>query len=124
MQKAGESLVGVVNEYGGVIGMVTLEDVLEQVVGDIEDEYDTVSPLIRKIGPQRFIVDARIEVEKLNELLTSKIPPGDYETLCGYLTYVLQKVPVTGDKYVNRKITFSITRANPRSIEEVEIVLA
>jgi CBS domain containing-hemolysin-like protein len=123
MQKAGDNLACVVNEYGGVVGMVTLEDVIEQVVGDIEDEYDTVSPLIRRPDAHRMLVDARVDIDKLNEVLPQPITPGDYETLAGFLTNVMQRVPTEGEKYVYRKMIFHVLKANPRGIDEVEIFI-
>ncbi len=122
MQRRGDSLVGVVNEYGGVIGILTMEDLLEEVVGDIEDEYDVLSPLVRKIGHNRLTVSARIPIDKLNSVLFEQIPLGDYETLGGFLLTRMQKVPSVGERYHYRKVVFEIVKADDRGIEEVEVI--
>lgn len=123
MQRGGDNVVGIVDEYGGTIGMLTLEDVLEEIVGDIEDEYDIGTPLARKIEPNYLVVDARIELHKLNELLPQRIPPGEYETLAGFLLTRMQKVPKIGDEYYYRKMIFLVTKATETSVEEVEILI-
>jgi CBS domain containing-hemolysin-like protein len=123
MQKGGDNVIGVVNEYGGTIGMLTLEDVLEEVVGDIEDEYDVGTPQVRKMVDNRLLVVARIEIERMNEFLPQKIPPGPYETLAGFLLARMQKVPQAGDKYYFRKMIFNVTKATETTVEEVEILI-
>lgn len=123
MQKSSDSFVMLVNEYGGVEGMVTLEDVLEEIVGDIEDEYDAQSFMIRKVEPRSIVVNAKVPLEKLNDLLPQPLPEGEYETLAGFLLNEMQKVPQPGEKYFYRKYIFQISKASDRSIEEVEILL-
>lgn len=123
MQKGGDSVVGVVDEYGGTIGMLTLEDVLEEVVGEIEDEFDKKEPLVRKTVDNRLAVVARIEVDRLNEFLPQRIPAGPYETLAGFLMARMQKIPQKGEKYYYRKMVFSVTEASETGVEEVEILI-
>ncbi len=69
MQKKGEQMAVVVDEYGGAIGIVTIEDLLEQIVGKIEDEYDIGENTYRKVGPGRFLFDARINIQQVSDIL-------------------------------------------------------
>ena len=73
LQRKQEALAVVVDEYGGAVGIVTVEDILEEVVGEIEDEYDTAQPLFRKVGPKAFLINARMEIDHINEI--SEIGP-------------------------------------------------
>jgi putative hemolysin len=123
MQRKGHNVVGIVNEYGGTTGILTLEDVLEEVVGDIEDEYDVGTPFVKKMVDNRLVVGGRVPVEQLNEFLPQKIPPGEYETLAGFLLARMQKVPKSGDRYYFRKMIFQVTRATKTGVEEVEILV-
>jgi len=88
----------VVDEYGGTAGMVTLEDVLEEIVGDIRDEFDTEEPLYRRLDERTFRVDARIGIDVLNEALATAFPTEGYETFGGFIYDVAGKVPATGEK--------------------------
>ena len=123
MQKKGESLVMLVDEYGGVNGMVTMEDVIEEVVGEIEDEYDQASHFVKKLGSHAILVNARIPIEQLNDMLSDKIPEGSYETLAGYLLTKFEQIPKKGEKIKVDNISFVVTKATKRSIEEIEITL-
>jgi CBS domain containing-hemolysin-like protein len=123
MQREGDPLAVVVDEYGGAIGLVTMEDVLEEIVGEIEDEYDTQSAHVRRIDANRLVVDARAPISQLNDLLTHKVPPGDYETLGGFLATRLQRIPAKGDEVLHRNLLFRVRAATDRAVEEVEIVI-
>lgn len=87
----------VIDEYGGVSGLVTLEDLLEEIVGEIRDEYDIESPVIQ-LNESTYIIDASISIRDLREDYGIEIPESpEYETLGGFLLTVLQKIPRTGD---------------------------
>ncbi|MBI4726523.1 HlyC/CorC family transporter [candidate division TA06 bacterium] len=88
----------VVDEYGGTAGMVTLEDVLEEIVGEVRDEFDTEEPLFRKIDERTYRIDARIDIEQLNEALGSDFPTEGFETLGGFIYDIAGKVPSSGEK--------------------------
>jgi len=124
MQKKGDRIVMLVDEYGGVVGMVTLEDVIEEVVGDIEDEYDYRTSFIKKMDLQSAVVNARIPIASVNEILPAKIPSGDYETLAGYLLSEIHRIPSVGEYFMVNKIGYRIIKGNERTIEEVEITLS
>jgi CBS domain containing-hemolysin-like protein len=111
----------VVDEYGGVVGIVTIEDLLEELVGEIEDEDDDAVPAIRRLPDGAWLVDARIEVERLNEETGLQVPKGEYETLAGYLLALLQKIPEPGEEITTEGIHFLVTEADRRSILKVKI---
>lgn len=123
MQRRKDRIVMLVDEYGGIVGMVTLEDVIEEVVGDIEDEYDYRTSFVRKIDPKSLVVHARIPIKTINEILPVKIPEGDYDTLAGFLLSQTHRIPKVGESYQIAKNHFRILKANVRAVEEVEIVL-
>lgn len=91
-------LAVVVDEYGGTAGMVTLEDVLEEIVGDIRDEFDTEEPLCRKLDERSFRIDTRMDIEQLNEALGTAFPNEGFETFGGFIYDIAGKVPVSGEK--------------------------
>lgn len=109
MQKKRLHMALVIDEYGTVSGLVTMEDLLEEIVGEIRDEYDIESPVI-KINENTFIVDASISIRDLNEDHNIEIPESsEYETLGGFLLTTLQRIPKIGDvvEVEDKKITIS-----------------
>jgi putative hemolysin len=109
MQRKRIHMALVIDEYGGVSGLVTMEDLLEEIVGEIRDEYDIESPVIQ-LGNGTYLVDASISIRDLREDHTIEIPESsEYETLGGFLLITLQKIPKVGDvvEVDNMKITIS-----------------
>ncbi len=90
-------LAVVVDEYGGVSGIVTIEDLLEEIVGEIHDEFDTDEPEIQRIGEFEFLVDARLPIDELNESMQSNVVAEGFDTIGGLLFHQLGKVPTPGD---------------------------
>jgi putative hemolysin len=86
-----------VDEYGGTAGLVTLEDLIEELVGEIVDEYDVEEPPVQPLGNGEVSVTARLPVDELNELLDAELPEGDWDTVGGLLFNVLGRVPVEGE---------------------------
>ncbi|MBW3577182.1 MAG: hemolysin family protein [Actinobacteria bacterium] len=88
----------VVDEYGGVAGIVTLEDVLEELVGEIEDEFDpSTSPVLRRVGVGRYVVPGRMRVDRLEDVLDTDIEQGDFETVAGLVLARLGHIPQVGE---------------------------
>jgi putative hemolysin len=97
MQRKRVHMALVIDEYGGVSGLVTMEDLLEEIVGEIRDEYDVESPVIQ-LGDGTYRIDASISIRDLKEDYEIEIPEStEYETLSGFLLTALQRIPKTGD---------------------------
>ncbi len=122
MKRKGQPLAVVVDEFGAAAGIVTSEDLLEEVVGEIRDEHDVVSPLYQRIGHHRYLVSGRLEIEQANDRLKLGIPAGDYETIAGFLLEKLERIPKAGESVVIGNYLYTVKRANERAILEVEIM--
>jgi putative hemolysin len=124
MRKASDEIVVIVDEFGGAEGIVSIEDILEEVVEDIQDEYDSgeaVSQWIRKLGKREYIVSARVPIDDLTEKLNIELPQGRYASLAGFLLDKAKEVPQVGTAVKYKKITFMIQRGTPQAIEEVRV---
>jgi len=121
MKKSGNSMAIAVDEYGGAAGIITLEDILEEIVGDIEDEYDPRRFLYRKIGPSSYLVDARIEIDHLNERFSLALPDGDYETLGGFLMTKMGRILNEGEVVRLQNLVFTVEKATPRSVDTLRM---
>jgi magnesium and cobalt transporter len=107
----------VVDEYGGVAGLITIEDVLEQIVGDIEDEYDfdeQEGNIIAEGGDERFRVKALTEIPQFNEHFGAHFPNEDFDTVGGLVTDAFGRVPKRGDSTEIQGFRFEVLRADPR----------
>ncbi|MBW1992383.1 MAG: HlyC/CorC family transporter [Deltaproteobacteria bacterium] len=121
MQRTGTHMAVVVDEFGGATGIVTIEDLLEEIVGEIADEFDQeVSPFV-KLAEGHYLIDGRMEIGHLNEALNLELPTGDYETLAGFIIAQLGDLPRPGQQLQYRNLRFVIRRAEPRAIREVEL---
>ena len=110
----------VVNEYGGIMGLVTLEDLLEEVVGEIADETDITEDLIKRIGKRQILVHGRTEVRKVNEFF--QVDLGDEAlTIGGLIQENLGRIPVSGEEIRIGNCRLVVHEADPRSIRSVEI---
>ncbi len=121
MQQQGIHLAVVVDEYGGAVGIVTLEDLLEEVVGEIADEFDREVNHYTKLREGVYLVNARMEIEALNEVLQLNLPAGSYTTLGGFLIHLAGDLPRIGEHIRYRHLLFIIRHADLRAIKEVEI---
>jgi CBS domain containing-hemolysin-like protein len=125
MRKKGTVVAIVVDEFGGAQGIVTMEDIMEEVVEDLEDEYDAVedqsAEWIKKIGPNHYRVNARIELDELCEKLEIDLPRGNYATLAGLLLDKMRSVPHQGTVVKENGITLTVQRSSAKSVREVRI---
>jgi len=124
LRTEGNSIAIVVNEYGGAIGIVTIEDILEEVVGNIYDEYDKEEHFFVKVERNRYLVNARMEIDELNDHLNLELPKDDYETVAGFLLKHMERIPRVGERFEFDNLGFIITKADKRSIKEVSITIA
>jgi len=121
LQAEGRNLALVVDEYGGAVGLVTVEDLVEEIVGEIEDEYDAPRELYRQVAPGIFLVSARAPVLEVNERFGWNVPQGEYETLAGLVLERLGRVPKPGDGVVVGRVRLEVTRASPRAVQELRV---
>jgi CBS domain containing-hemolysin-like protein len=121
LQAEGVNLAVVVDEYGGAVGIIAIEDILEEVVGQIEDEYDVQEEPVRQQEPGRYLVDARAEIDTLNERFAWQLPEGEYETLGGLLLARLARIPAMGETMDLEKVRLRVTEASSRAVEQVAV---
>ncbi|MEG1573951.1 MAG: hemolysin family protein, partial [Bacteroidales bacterium] len=116
------SIAVVIDEFGGTAGIITLEDLVEEIFGDIEDEHDPVRYTARRVDDENYIISGRIEIEKINEMFSLELPVSDeYVTLAGYILYHYKKIPATGENITVDNFSFEILKSNTTKIELVKI---
>lgn len=109
----------VVDEYGTVVGLVTIEDLLEEIVGEIFDEFDREEKLVERIGANRYRVDARLNMDDLNERLKIEMPHEDVDTVGGLVFKVLGNVPDPGESFTYSGVTFKVERVRNNRVSMV-----
>ncbi len=120
IQRHRTQIAVVVDEYGGSLGIVTLEDSLEEIVGEIEDEFDDLSEVMYKKLPNgNYRIYARMEIDDINEVLHLNLPEEGYETLGGFLLSQFRHIPKVGEAIEHRGWNFSVEEANARAITRV-----
>lgn len=113
----------VVDEYGGTSGIVTLEDILEEIVGEIHDEYDTEQPLVRETEKNEYAVAGRMNLNDLNDSLRLDLPSDEVDTLGGFLYNLVGRVPEEGETVEYDGVHFRIVRLDGQRIAEVHMRL-
>lgn len=123
MNKRHLQMAIVVDEYGGVAGIVTIEDLLESIVGNMQDEFDNEEEEITQIGDDSFEVDGNLSVGELEELLDTELPEGDYDTVAGFLLDQLGHIPEEGEtaEVTYEGLSFVVTEMDDLRIENVVI---
>jgi len=121
LQNNGRNMAIVVDEFGGAEGIVTVEDILEEVVGDIEDEYDEVENLFKQQKDGSIIVSGRMPVDDLNDRFNLMIPEGDYETVGGFFLNRVKRIPKVGEKITLKNVDLVVSKASNRIIGEITI---
>jgi CBS domain containing-hemolysin-like protein len=125
-RKSNISVAVVIDEYGGTAGMITIEDVLEEVVGDIQDEYDTEDHIMKKLSNNTFVISGGVEIEDLSEQFPEINLPeesSNYETLAGYIIDSLGRIPKVNEELLIEGNKFIISKASPSRIETVKVVV-
>ncbi|MFA5804649.1 MAG: hemolysin family protein [Melioribacteraceae bacterium] len=118
------SIAIVVDEFGGTAGMLTVEDLIEELFGEIRDEYDDVEEKIaKKIDANSYLVNGKVEIDYLNEELDFQIPEGDYETIAGYVTFRIGRIPVKGESFKIHNLSVQILKADKTKIDLLKLTL-
>lgn len=121
LQTKRQHMTIVVDEYGGTAGLVTMEDLLEEIVGEIFDEYDSEEELIEKIDDNNIRVDARVSIEEINEVLRGKLPESEVETIGGFVYNLVGKIPAKGEKVKFDNFVFTVESILRRRISKILI---
>jgi len=111
----------VIDEYGGTSGLVTLEDLIEEIVGEIHDEHDMKKGDIVELNDGYTLIDGRVEIEVIEDYLDIKFEEGKFETLGGFILNVIKKIPVTGEIIHVDNLEMIIESADERSIKKVKL---
>ena len=121
MQKGRNQLAVVVDEYGSATGIVTLEDIVEEIVGEIEDEHDRTPASVERLPDGSYWVAARTHIDELNEALDWNLPKQDFETVAGLVLATLHRIPRTGEEFQIPGYTITVLEADVRRVAAVKI---
>jgi putative hemolysin len=121
MQKARLQMAVVIDEYGGAVGIVTVEDIVEQVVGEIQDEHDRTGATVERLPDGSYRVAGREGVQDLNDALDWDLPTGDFETVAGLVLATVHRIPLVGEEFQVGRYTFTVLEADQRRILTVRI---
>lgn len=117
------SMAVVIDEFGGTAGIVTMEDIIEELFGEIKDEYDIEETISRKISKDSFILSGKVEIDHINEKCNLKFPVGDYETVAGFIIENLGYIPKPNETVTIDNYKFLIIRADKVRIDLVKLTL-
>jgi len=113
----------VVDEFGGTEGLVSIEDILEELVGEIEDEHDTVTEDMVLLGPDEAVVGAKERIEEVNDQLVVNLPNDQYDTVGGLITGLANRIPQIGEVYETDGVALTVEEGDDRNIERVRITV-
>jgi CBS domain containing-hemolysin-like protein len=120
------SVAIVLDEYGGTAGMVTIEDLLEEVVGDIQDEYDVEDEIMKKLSENTYVVSGNVEIQELIDKFNEielPLEPSEYDTVAGFIINHLGRIPKVNEEVVIEGKKFIISKATPSRIETVKLII-
>jgi CBS domain containing-hemolysin-like protein len=118
-----KSIAWVVDEYGGTAGVITLEDILEEIFGEIDDEYDADEYVENQLSDNEYILSGRLEIDHLNEEYELNIPEGEYETLSGFIISHTGSIPENNDEIIINQYTFKIMDVSDTKVETVKLTI-
>jgi CBS domain containing-hemolysin-like protein len=113
----------VVDEFGGTAGIITVEDLIEELFGEIRDEYDIEENVVRKIDSNSFLLSGKVEIDYLNEEYNFNIEEGDYETIAGYITFKLGRIPVRGETFRVENFNVHVLKSDKTKIDLIKLTI-
>jgi len=123
LQSKRQMLAVVKDEYGGTAGVVTVEDLLEEIVGEIVDEYDVEEPDIVEVSPTELLCDARVGLHELEPYVPGELPTEDYESLAGVVLDLAGRVPEQGEEFAWRGLRLVVAAVNGPRLERIRVLL-
>lgn len=123
MTESHTQMAVVVDEYGGTAGIVTIEDILEAIVGNMQDEYDNEDEEISKINETTFTIDGITNIDEINEITDVEIPEGDYDTVAGFIISKLGYLPKENEmnEVIYENLKFTVLSVDDRRIDKVKV---
>jgi CBS domain containing-hemolysin-like protein len=117
------SIAIVIDEFGGTAGIVTMEDILEELFGEIKDEFDVDEDICRKITPNTYVISGKVELDYINEKYELNIEEGEYETIAGYIITKLGRIPSQGESVIIDNYTIHISKASAHKIDVIKLTI-
>ncbi len=114
----------VVDEYGGTAGLVTMEDLVEEIVGEIQDEYDDKTPLIRQQEDGSYLVDAKVEIDEFNQHFHANLPRDEYHTIGGFVMWLLRRMPKKNETVSYGPVRLTVLEADRKRIHKLRLQMA
>jgi CBS domain containing-hemolysin-like protein len=122
MRRNRNHLAIVIDEYGGTAGIVTMEDIVEEVVGEIRDEHDTETDGVRKVSATRWIVDAALRPTEVRRASGLDLPEGEYDTISGLVMERIGRIPRVGDRIEDETWTMRVRSMEGRRVSDVDLI--
>jgi CBS domain containing-hemolysin-like protein len=123
MRKQRTHLAIVVDEYGGTAGLATIEDLLEEIVGEIEDEHDRVDPQIVRLSDTEAVLDGRVDIDELNELFHTDIASDEFDTIGGCVLHLLGRMPAVGDEAATDGVHLKVLAVDGHRVRRVKVTV-
>ncbi len=121
MQRNRLHMVIVIDEYGGTSGLATIEDLVEEIFGELQDEYDVEIEPIRQVGENSFLLDASVGVGEVEDELDMKLPEGDYDSIGGFLLDLLGRLPMPGEQVTWKNLLFTVEAVSRNRIRQIRL---
>ncbi len=124
MQRSRQAMVIVVDEFGGTAGLITLQDIIAEIIGDTEEPHPSQEPIIQQLDEQTYLVQAQLDIEEVNDILNLELPvTDDYQTLGGFVITELQKIPKVGETLYYTNVEFTVITAEGPRLDQIRIHL-
>jgi len=124
MRRDSISLAIVLDEYGATVGLITIEDLLEEIVGEIRDEYDDdEEDKIKALSENEFIVDGYTKLDEINEAIGLELESDDYDSIAGHIIYLLDHLPDEGESVIDHNVVFTVASTDKNRVDKVHILL-